>query len=363
MECISTNQNIDVAPTSKEDSAREIWEVNSDLDSSYGSNGNEKDDAIDDGILPLSERLGEMNLASADSKRKTEKPNSGRNIDENSILANETGTHERGISRGNNNQSRGNQNIRRFDNDSDGGEWLPPGYATSKREPTCDKRPQTRGAIMIDLTTSLNTAKKCLESGSKICSVEEEEESVSAAAKRRMRQKKKQINRLLSQAKVFAIDLDWKASLEKYLSVRALLQQLGGVSEKAMSQKIAKKIRKARLKLGMDVDNEEISLDSCAKEDVLGHEFTVLDQNDGCGHDEVEQLCWDTDAVQGVASLTSEPMNSASTPAKASSAVQFSLPIDNYNKLFPHQRQGVKWMWSLYRNGHGGILADDVSSK
>ena len=28
--------------------------------------------------------------------------------------------------------------------------------------------------------------------------------------------------------------------------------------------------------------------------------------------------------------------------------------------LYPHQLEGVKWLWSLFRLGRGGILADDM---
>ena len=31
-----------------------------------------------------------------------------------------------------------------------------------------------------------------------------------------------------------------------------------------------------------------------------------------------------------------------------------------YDKLYSHQREGVKWMWGLRRVGEGGILGDDM---
>ncbi len=31
-----------------------------------------------------------------------------------------------------------------------------------------------------------------------------------------------------------------------------------------------------------------------------------------------------------------------------------------WEKLFPYQREGVKWMWGLYCNKRGGILGDDM---
>jgi hypothetical protein len=39
---------------------------------------------------------------------------------------------------------------------------------------------------------------------------------------------------------------------------------------------------------------------------------------------------------------------------------RFMLPLANYDKLYAHQRDGVKWMWGLHRVGEGGILGDDM---
>ena len=55
----------------------------------------------------------------------------------------------------------------------------------------------------------------------------EENDAAASAAKARLKRKKKQCNRLLAQAKTFARDLDWHASLDKYLLARTLLRQLG----------------------------------------------------------------------------------------------------------------------------------------
>eukprot|EP01098_Paradermamoeba_levis_P008169 TRINITY_DN3385_c0_g2_i1.p1 TRINITY_DN3385_c0_g2~~TRINITY_DN3385_c0_g2_i1.p1 ORF type:complete len:337 (+),score=89.09 TRINITY_DN3385_c0_g2_i1:62-1012(+) len=38
----------------------------------------------------------------------------------------------------------------------------------------------------------------------------------------------------------------------------------------------------------------------------------------------------------------------------------FSFPETIYKQLFPYQREGVKWMWSLFKSRHGGILGDDM---
>ncbi|KAI3829136.1 hypothetical protein L1987_03252 [Smallanthus sonchifolius] len=38
----------------------------------------------------------------------------------------------------------------------------------------------------------------------------------------------------------------------------------------------------------------------------------------------------------------------------------FSLPSKIANMLYPHQREGLKWLWSLQCKGKGGILGDDM---
>ncbi|KAK1418802.1 hypothetical protein QVD17_27949 [Tagetes erecta] len=38
----------------------------------------------------------------------------------------------------------------------------------------------------------------------------------------------------------------------------------------------------------------------------------------------------------------------------------FSLPSKIANMLYPHQREGLKWLWSLHCKGKGGILGDDM---
>eukprot|EP00276_Gloeochaete_wittrockiana_P011319 CAMPEP_0184645804 /NCGR_PEP_ID=MMETSP0308-20130426/2400_1 /TAXON_ID=38269 /ORGANISM="Gloeochaete witrockiana, Strain SAG 46.84" /LENGTH=1061 /DNA_ID=CAMNT_0027075225 /DNA_START=95 /DNA_END=3280 /DNA_ORIENTATION=+ len=38
----------------------------------------------------------------------------------------------------------------------------------------------------------------------------------------------------------------------------------------------------------------------------------------------------------------------------------YSLPARVYRKLFPHQREGIAWMWKLHAKRMGGILGDDM---
>ncbi|KAF5399506.1 DNA excision repair protein ERCC-6 [Paragonimus heterotremus] len=38
----------------------------------------------------------------------------------------------------------------------------------------------------------------------------------------------------------------------------------------------------------------------------------------------------------------------------------FLMPSELYEKLYPYQREGVRWLWHLHNNGPGGVLADDM---
>ena len=38
----------------------------------------------------------------------------------------------------------------------------------------------------------------------------------------------------------------------------------------------------------------------------------------------------------------------------------FFLTNEVHEKLYPYQREGVKWMWDLYKSKQGGILGDDM---
>ena len=38
----------------------------------------------------------------------------------------------------------------------------------------------------------------------------------------------------------------------------------------------------------------------------------------------------------------------------------FSLPAQIYENLFEHQKQGIKWLYELYRSQKGGVLGDDM---
>ena len=38
----------------------------------------------------------------------------------------------------------------------------------------------------------------------------------------------------------------------------------------------------------------------------------------------------------------------------------FHLYKELYDKLYKHQREGILWMWGLYKKKKGGILGDDM---
>lgn len=38
----------------------------------------------------------------------------------------------------------------------------------------------------------------------------------------------------------------------------------------------------------------------------------------------------------------------------------FTLPAEQYNGLFQHQRTGIAWMYGLFRKKIGGVLGDDM---
>ena len=64
-------------------------------------------------------------------------------------------------------------------------------------------------------------------------------------------------------------------------------------------------------------------------------------------HEKVHILNDDSDDTKGPFSLSNPKFN-------------FSLPSKIATMLYPHQREGLKWLWSLHCKGKGGILGDDM---
>ena len=44
----------------------------------------------------------------------------------------------------------------------------------------------------------------------------------------------------------------------------------------------------------------------------------------------------------------------------AGMSTEFTVTKDIFDKLYPHQREGVSWMWTLFKKNTGGILGDDM---
>jgi SNF2 family DNA or RNA helicase len=40
--------------------------------------------------------------------------------------------------------------------------------------------------------------------------------------------------------------------------------------------------------------------------------------------------------------------------------LRFTLRAKTAHILYPHQRAGIEWFWSLHTEGMGGILGDDM---
>lgn len=46
--------------------------------------------------------------------------------------------------------------------------------------------------------------------------------------------------------------------------------------------------------------------------------------------------------------------------AEGGNGTPFSVPASLYDRMYPHQREGVKWLWRLHQEETGGILGDDM---
>ncbi|CAH9085282.1 unnamed protein product [Cuscuta epithymum] len=66
-----------------------------------------------------------------------------------------------------------------------------------------------------------------------------------------------------------------------------------------------------------------------------------------CHGDEVDDRCGDGFASEEEHLFTSN-------------GLKFMLPGEVANMLYPHQRDGLKWLWSIHSKGKGGILGDDM---
>ncbi|KAK9068214.1 hypothetical protein SSX86_012325 [Deinandra increscens subsp. villosa] len=76
------------------------------------------------------------------------------------------------------------------------------------------------------------------------------------------------------------------------------------------------------------------------------------------------KLGQETDDTNAVYTLIDESCDSTAgdeVPFSLSNPrFSFTLPSKISNILYPHQREGLKWLWSLHCKGKGGILGDDM---
>ncbi|XP_022002745.1 protein CHROMATIN REMODELING 24 isoform X3 [Helianthus annuus] len=92
------------------------------------------------------------------------------------------------------------------------------------------------------------------------------------------------------------------------------------------------------------------------------------DDDDDCvvtsGQKFVQKVEGRHDVSSTVYTLTNESNDSTSRDEVPFSLrnpkFNFSLPSKIANMLYPHQREGLKWLWSLHCKGKGGILGDDM---
>lgn len=73
---------------------------------------------------------------------------------------------------------------------------------------------------------------------------------------------------------------------------------------------------------------------------------------------EVDNAGKDGDWKRGMGGVTWEI--EADQGGGARGAATFSVPAELYERMYPHQRTGVRWLWGLHQGDMGGILGDDM---
>ena len=143
---------------------------------------------------------------------------------------------------------------------------------------------------------------------------------------------KKECNRLLGVAKICERDMDWSTSLEFFQSAINMLYEMKTTT------------------------NDDIQDLIIATENKIDKLTTKVNRQQAKNQEQQSKVSTAKSVVQpSVYSWNTRPdTDEASLPGN------FTIPNEHYLKLFPHQRRGVEWMWSLYRDVSGGILADDM---
>lgn len=74
--------------------------------------------------------------------------------------------------------------------------------------------------------------------------------------------------------------------------------------------------------------------------------------------EEVGGLRWKMEAEKEKICETSRKLGVTATESEKPLA--FSVPAELYKRMYPHQREGVRWLWGLHQGDMGGILGDDM---
>ncbi|CAO2044363.1 unnamed protein product [Urochloa humidicola] len=82
-----------------------------------------------------------------------------------------------------------------------------------------------------------------------------------------------------------------------------------------------------------------------SSDDGLGHEK----ENQGVVENDAEEVGWEK-----TEDFKMEPTGTAAT------SKPYKLPGRIFKMLYPHQREGLRWLWVLHCRGTGGILGDDM---
>jgi SNF2 family DNA or RNA helicase len=83
----------------------------------------------------------------------------------------------------------------------------------------------------------------------------------------------------------------------------------------------------------------------CSSNDILGQEK----ENHGLVENDAEDVGWEK-----TEDFKMEPTATAAT------SKPYKLPGRIFKMLYPHQREGLRWLWVLHCRGTGGILGDDM---
>ena len=153
---------------------------------------------------------------------------------------------------------------------------------------------------------------------------------------------KKECNRLLGVAKICERDMDWSTAVEFYEESATMLREMKNSSSDDLFSLLSATERKISKLTVKATRNSQHQGQHQSKPQLQALEET---KGESATHSTFLKLSSFSWSVQG---------ESASLPG------DFSVPTAHHDKLFPHQRRGVEWMWSLYRNVSGGILADDM---